>query len=249
MQPIRWERLTWEEIAAVRDAGCDLVLWPIGATEQHGRHLPLDVDTACAESVALGASALTGVPVLPALPYGCSLGHSSRWPGTLSLRPETLSAIIRQVAEWVLAAGFHRLLILNGHVTNWAPLRCGLENVRHDLADLRIGIRNLWDLSAEVHRRYHADAPGFHANAAETGLVMHLRPDAVRRDRIVDEPDRSTACCFSYRVDQESRTGTVGSPSLADPAAGAELHRLMVEALAATLRRAAIERTPLEEMP
>jgi len=243
---VRWERLTWEQVAAVRDAGCDLCVLPVGATEQHGPHLPLDVDTLTAESVALGASALTGVPVLPVLPYGCSLGHSSRWPGTLSLRPETLSAILLQIAEWVRSAGFRRLIVLNAHVTNWAPLRCGLENIRHQWPDLRIGIINVWDLSAEIHTRYHHDAANFHANEAETSLSLHLRPATVRLDRAVDEADRSQGCCFSYRVDQESRTGTVGQPSAATSASGAALHALLVRAFADHLQRARIEHPPLE---
>jgi creatinine amidohydrolase len=245
-QPVRWERLTWEEVAAIRDGGCDLCVLPVGATEQHGPHLPLDVDTVTAEAIALGASARTGVPVLPALPYGCSLGHSGRWPGTISLRPETLSAILVQIAEWVRIGGFRRLVVLNAHVTNWAPLRCGLENIRHQWPDLRIGLRNVWDLSPAIHRRYHHDAANFHANEAETSLSLHLRPTTVRLERAEDEPDRSADCCFSYRVDQESRTGTVGTPSTASAARGAELHALLIDAFAAYLTRARAERAPLE---
>jgi creatinine amidohydrolase len=245
-QPVRWEQLTWEEVAAIRDGGCDLCVLPVGATEQHGPHLPLDVDTVTAEAIALGASARTGVPVLPALPYGCSLGHSGRWPGTISLRPETLSAILVQIAEWVRLGGFRRLVVLNAHVTNWAPLRCGLENIRHQWPDLRIGIRNVWDLSPAIHQRYHHDAANFHANEAETSLSLHLRPTTVRLERAEDEPDRSADCCFSYRVDQESRTGTVGTPSAASAVRGAELHALLIDAFAAYLTRARAERAPLE---
>ena len=60
-----------------------MVLFPIGSTEQHGPHLPLNVDTTLAEAVASAVSASTGVPMLPALPYGCALGHTRQWPGTL----------------------------------------------------------------------------------------------------------------------------------------------------------------------
>lgn len=245
-EPVRWERLTWEQVAAIRDAGCDLCVLPVGATEQHGPHLPLEVDTLTAETVALGASALTGVPVLPVLPYGCSLGHSTRWPGTISLRPETLAALLVQIAEWVRGAGFRRLVVLNAHVTNWAPLRCGLESIRHQWPDLRIGLRNVWDLSPAIHRRYHHDAGNFHANEAETSLALHLRPQAVHLERALDEPDRSAGCCFSYRVDQESRTGTVGRPSEARPESGAELCAELVQACAAFLEAARRERPPLE---
>jgi len=136
--------------------------------------------------------------------------------------------------------------VLNAHVTNWAPLRCGLENIRHQWPDLRIGIRNVWDLSPQIHERYHHDAANFHANEAETSLSLHLRPTTVRLERAEDEPDRSADCCFSYRVDQESRTGTVGTPSAASAARGAELHALLIDAFAAYLTRARAERAPLE---
>jgi len=58
------------------------------------------------------------VPVPPPLAYGCSVGHSRKWTGTISLRPETLSRIVVETAQWVLASGFTRLLILNGPATN-----------------------------------------------------------------------------------------------------------------------------------
>jgi creatinine amidohydrolase len=85
--PVLWQNLTWEDVAALRDRGITMAILPVGATEQHGPHLPLGVDTLSAEAVAHGASALTGIPVLPSLAYGCSLGHSPKWPGTISLRP------------------------------------------------------------------------------------------------------------------------------------------------------------------
>ncbi len=94
MKPVLWEELTWEIVRDMRTDGVDIVLFPIGSTEQHGPHLPLNVDTLCAQTVAHAVSARTGVPVLPALPFGCALGHTRHWPGTLSLSPNTLALVI-----------------------------------------------------------------------------------------------------------------------------------------------------------
>ena len=82
----RWASLTKDEIGDAAEAGAVAVL-PVGATEQHGRHLTTGTDTLLAEEVAVRAGEQTGDIVLPALPYGCSLGHTARWPGTLSLLP------------------------------------------------------------------------------------------------------------------------------------------------------------------
>ena len=247
-RPVRWEELSWEQIAAVRESGIDMVVLPVGATEQHGLHLPTGVDTISAVAVADAASARCGVPVLPAIAYGCSLGHSQKWPGTLPLRPETLARVVQELAAWVLGAGFGRMLVLNGHYTNWAPLRCALENIRADLPAMRIALRSLWHVSREVHDCYHADAgDNFHANDAETSLMLHLRPDLVDMGKAVDEANRSEGCFFSYRVDQESEHGGVGKPTRATRETGTWLLEACAESLAAQLVAAMAERTPLED--
>jgi creatinine amidohydrolase len=246
-EPVLWERLTWEELAGLRECGVDLAILPVGATEQHGAHLPTGVDTLSARAVAEQASARTGIPVLPALPYGCSLGHSAKWPGTLSLRPETLAKVVAEVGDWLAATGFHRLLILNGHYTNWAPLRCALENLRHDRPEMRIALRSLWELSEAVGERYTADGANFHANCAETALMLAQHPELVDLAKAVDEPDRAASCFFAYTMDKETPTGVVGRPSEATAAAGEELLGLAVDALVASLEDALNEGTPLEQ--
>ncbi len=244
--PVLWEELTWEDIGALVEGGMDMAILPVGATEQHGPHLHVGMDTTAAVAVAHGVSARTGIPVLPAIPVGCSLGHTTRWPGTLSLRPATLTRVITDIAWWLDAAGVRRLLLLNGHVTNWAPLRCALEEIRHELPRMRVALRSIWDISPEVRAAYHADAENFHANRAETALVMAVRPDLVRADRAVDEPDRSAGHFFAYTVDRETRTGTVGSPSLATPEEGRALLERCVADLAAQLADALRETPPLD---
>jgi len=160
-----------------------------------------------------------------------------------------LAAIIVEIAEWVASAGFSRLLLLNGHVTNWAPLRCGLENVRHRYPDLRIALRSLWEISPKIHEFYHHDAVNFHANCAETSVMLALRPDLVQMNRVVDEPDRSAHCFFAYTVDKESIHGGVGTPSQADEAFGQAILAACITELSAQLQQAMIEKTPLEELP
>jgi len=246
--PIRWDELSWEDIAALLAGGMEMAILPVGATEQHGRHLPTGVDSFSATAIAEGASAATGIPVLPTLPFGCSAGHSAKWPGTLSLRPETLSAAVEQIARWLNQTGFRRLLILNGHVTNWAPLRCALENIRADLPEMRIALRSIWEVSAEVRTLYEYDGgTNWHANDAETSLMLALRPELVSMGRAVDEPNRAACCFFSYTVDKESEFGCVGLPSRGCAQFGQRVLAAAVERLAAQLRAALAEHSPLED--
>jgi creatinine amidohydrolase len=247
-RPVLWDELTWEEVGELVEGGMDMAILPVGATEQHGRHLTVGMDTLAASTVAYGVSARTGVPVLPVLPYGCSLGHTHRWPGTISLRPETLSRMVVEIAEWLEPAGIRRLLLLNGHVTNHAPLRAALETVRHQQPSMLMALRSLWDISPRVHAIYHDDAVNFHANRAETALVMAVRPDLVRPDRFVDEPDAAVDHFFAYTVDRETATGTVGAPTLATAELGEELVEACVADLSADVRRALTEIAPLDTL-
>jgi creatinine amidohydrolase len=245
--PVLWERLTWEEIAQLRGAGMDMAILPVGATEQHGPHLSLDVDTISAVEVARGVSRVTGVPVLPVLPYGCSLGHSRRWPGTIAVSPQTLIDLVVEIGGWVMGAGFGRLLILNGHVSNAAPLRCAVEllRARHDGA--MVASLALHEVSERVREVYFADAADWHANAAETSLMMAIAPAAVRADKVAgaDDPDRTGGLLFSHPVNRTSENGVTGAPSRARREDGLRLYAWLVEDLGARVRRALTEKAPL----
>lgn len=247
--PVLWSSMTWEEIAQLRDRGMDAVILPVGATEQHGPHLATSVDCVTAERLAQAVSAETGIPVLPTLPYGCSLGHSKRWPGTLSLQPQTLIDCVVQVAEWCHSFAFKRFVIINGHVTNFAPLRCALEILRSKFDDIMVAIRNVADVSQRVRTEFYADAEDWHANAAETSLMMELAPGLVRPERIGEahDPDRTHGLFFAHPVNRTSRNGVTGHPSTANADHGRELFRMMVADFSEQLRGALTEKPPLDQ--
>ena len=238
-----WERLTLEEVAEASSAGAVAVL-PIGATEQHGPHLATGTDTVSAALVSHRAAERTGDVVLPALPYGCSLGHGDRWPGTISLHPVTLTNVVVEIGRWVRASGFRRLVMVNGHATNGPPCQSALLQLRHEIADLRMRFVSLFDLSPAIAERYARDVPDYHANEAETSLLLHADPGMVRPDRAVDEPDRTIGRELQYPMPAVTRSGVVGSPSTATAASGAELLDALVDALAALLAKVRNERDP-----
>jgi creatinine amidohydrolase len=246
-EPVLWEWLTSEEIGLLGQNGMDMAILPVGSTEQHGPHLTVNVDSISAQTVAFAVSAKTGIPVLPTLPYGSALGHTTKWPGTLSLTPTTLTSVVVEIGEWLFrASGFTRLVLLNGHTTNFAPLRCAVEIIRFRLPGMRIALRGLWEISPRVSKEYYMDAEDWHANAAETSLMLALHDNGVRVDRIADDADRTGGLFFAYPVDRTSINGATGTPTLASAEDGRKLFSWQVEDLTKQLMSALTEDPPFE---
>ena len=226
--PLRWARLSRAGVEALHARGLDLAVLPCGAVEQHGPHLPIETDVAIAEAVALWGSALSGVPVLPTLAYGNSLGHTDRWPGTLSLSPVTLIQTVREIGAWFVRGGGRRLLLLNAHFGNDAPLRCAIDHLRTEYdGRLLVGLSNTWTLSARAREAYLLDGADIHANRAETSLMLALDPEAVVGAAAADDPDRTDGLVFTHPVSRTSVNGVTGRPSEASAAEGEALLRAL----------------------
>ncbi len=243
MEDPRWSASTTEVVGAAAAAGAVAVL-PVGATEQHGPHLATGTDTLLAEQVTVAAASRTGDVVLPSLSYGCSLGHTSHWPGTISLAPATMMAIVIDVGRWVHASGFRKLVLVNGHATNAPPCQSALLQLRHELPDLRPRFVSLFDLSPAIAARYAQDAPDFHANEAETSLMLHVAPAYVEVEAIVDEPDRTVGRVLMYPMPAVTASGVVGAPTGATSDRGRELFDQLVAALTELLTAARGEQDP-----
>lgn len=242
-----WHQMTWEEVGDYVASGHDAAILPVGATEQHGPHMGCGMDAEIAFHLCRAVSQQTGVVMLPTLPYGCSLGHSQRWPGTLAVQPHTMIDLVKQIGDWVYASGIRRLFIVNSHVTNFAPLRCALEMLRAEHDDLMVAVINSGTISERVKERHFHDADDWHANEAETSLMLALKPDMVIKNRIedADDEDRTEDCVFSHPVNRTSRNGVTGKPSLASRDRGEELFKWMVEDLSTSIRKGLDEQPPL----
>jgi creatinine amidohydrolase len=201
-------------------------------------------DSLFAERVALASARRTGDVVLPTLPYGCSLGHTDRWPGTLSLHPATLTNVVVEVGRWVHRSGFQKLVMLNSHATNGPPCQSAILQLRYELPNIRLRFVSTFDLSAAITDRYLADAADFHANEAETSLMLYLDRSGVREGRAVDEPDRTEGKVLQYPMPAVTTSGVVGTPSGATAERGAELFDLHVDAFEELLTRARAEKDP-----
>ena len=248
-EPVSLADMAWPDIAALPPSA-SVALLPVGAIEQHGPHLPIDTDLRIAENVCLLASALTGAPVLPPLAYGVSVGHTEKWPGTFSLRHQTFIDSVCDLAAWLQATGWQRVILVNGHCGNDACLRVAVDRIRSGTS-LLAAVRNTWQLTPEIAAAFIDDAADWHANCAETSVMLALAPHTVHRDRfsVADDPDRTGDCVFPHRVAHTSTNGVTGRPSAATAGQGLLLLQQMGSALAGLVCQARTEAPPLAWSP
>jgi creatinine amidohydrolase len=239
-----WESCTSLEIGALVRSGMDLAVLPVGATEQHGPHLGTGTDTISAKWVAEQASRRTGVLVLPAIPYGCSLGHTELWPGTLSLGPMTLTQVVLEVARWALKSGIRRLMMFSGHATNAPSLSSAVLQLRYEAPQARFRQIGIWEVSRRVTELYCRDGSDVHANRGETSLLLHAAPELVRMELASDVADVTPGRIWSYDMARTTPTGVVGRPTEASEEDGALMAEVLVEDFAALLRTALAEEWP-----
>ena len=242
-RPRLLDEMTWPAIAGLVESGHDLCVLPVGATEQHGRHLPVSTDSDTATAICHAASRRTGVPVLPTVWASSSQAHTAKWPGTLALPPRLVIDVVVELARWVRAGGFTKLLIVNAHVGNLGPLKVAVDEMRH-AGGLRVGLLHWYELTPEIAAAVTADADDWHAHAAETAIMLHLRPELVDRGEIRDDPDRTEGLVLSYTVAETSVDGLTGSPSRATAEEGARLFEAVVSALADRIEAARTEAPP-----
>ena len=243
----RWEELTSTQLARRVAADPDCVgLIPAGATEQHGPHLPIGTDTIIAVALADAAAGDLAV-VLPPIAYGASFFHGTTLAGTVAASGTETAAAALRVARACVASGVKRLLFVNGHVGNAAALWIACDEFRREFPDGRIGVMQWWELTPEIAGHATADAVDWHANAAETSLVMALRPELVNLDALAgaDDPDRTAGTVFRYALAHVSTNGVTGHPSRASAEFGVQLWRDVVEAATEMVRRAHREQAPL----
>jgi creatinine amidohydrolase len=244
---MNWDQLTSPEIAAL-DRERTVVLLPIGSLEQHGNHMPLGTDSMLAVAVA-GAAAqdCDDIVVLPCPAYGFS-AHHMRFPGSVTLRPETLMAVCEDVVGSVVRHGFRRFLIVNGHGGNAGIIDVLASTLGHrHYGRARIACLTYFTLAREeIARLRRSEAGGMgHACEFETSLMLHLRPELVQMQRakpIYPDPGSSylTTDLIGAQVVRVyhdfgdlSPIGTLGDPTLASAEAGAAFFEASAAALAA----------------
>ena len=175
---------SWRAVREYLGSGQDLALLPVGSVEQHGPHMPMGHDAFAAHYVARDAGQRAGVLVYPTLWYGWSNNHMAL-PGTITLRPETLTAIVTDIIASILYHGFNRVIVVNGHRRgNLAPLEIAVNQMRQKtgaaVAVVDVGII-AFDKVAEIR----TTPPGGvgHADELETSHALHMNPHLVNQEK------------------------------------------------------------------
>ncbi|HEX7021788.1 MAG TPA: creatininase family protein [Trueperaceae bacterium] len=171
--------LTSSELAQRQDAR--IALQPIGATEQHGANLALGTDSLAAEAIArrLAERLAPRAVVLPTLPYGISEHHMG-FPGTLTLGPETVLALLRDVARSLHRQGFRMLMFINGHNGNTSILNVASAAIRYEL-DLPTAAMFYFKQAADVVKECGKTDRYGHACEIETSVMLYLDERCVRK--------------------------------------------------------------------
>jgi creatinine amidohydrolase len=175
---MRITEMNWMQVESYLK-GDDRCIIPIGSTEQHG-YLSLGVDLILADRVANEAAEPVGVPVFPVMPYGIAPYFTS-YPGTISLKVETLLAVARDVIASVGRAGFRRILIVNGHGGN-QPVAGLAGDMMVEHPHLSIKFHSWWNAPRTWAKVQEIDPGGSHANWMENFPWTRLANVAIPRE-------------------------------------------------------------------
>lgn len=211
-----------------------IALQPIGATEQHGPNLAMGTDFRAADAVSqrLAERLYPKAITLPPIAYGFS-GHHMGFPGTITLSPETILGLLRDVGRSVKAHGIDGLLLVNGHNGNNAILNVAATTLRYE-SDLKTAVMFYFQQASDVVKRHAKTDRYGHACEIETSALLDLAPDCVRHEALqvggVIPSDRQFAdnrSPFALQVPipfaEQTSNGAFGDARLANQEVGREI--------------------------
>jgi len=238
--------LTWPEASKAASEKGSTLVWPFGACEQHGPHLPLITDTFFSENILI--KTLESLPeqmpiwMLPSQSIGFSPEHQA-FPGTLSLSADVLLSLVTDVGQQIASMGFKRLIFFNAHGGQIGLLQAVSRQLRIQCPSLAVlpcflwsGVPELDDLLPEKEVE-----EGLHAALAETSLMLHMARDLVKNDsylekkvsgeEIVSTPqgwslEGASPC--AWLTQDLSSSGVIGDASSSTPQLGAALEKVLI---------------------
>lgn len=237
---------TWAEIEAYLKRSTGIIL-PIGSTEQHGPNGLIGTDAICAEVFAHRVGDAADALVGPTVNVGMAQHHLG-FPGSMTLRPSTLIAVIRDMVASLSRHGFDRFFFLNGHGGNVATVTAAFSEIYAEASlqaapsngtPVKCTIRNWYEAPAarRLSRELFAGEEGSHATPSEVSVTFHAYPDAVKQAEMT--PRVAPSGGFTDAADYRRRfaDGRIGSnPALASAAHGKTILDAVVPELVESYR-------------
>jgi creatinine amidohydrolase len=175
--------MTWRDVRDALDRGCDCIVVPFGAVEQHGSHLPLETDAMLGDYLGPQLAERLYALCAPTVPIGCSEHHMGH-AGTLSLQPDTLRLIVRDLVDSLARHGFRTIVLLPTHAGNAEPLTHAARELDPASGVRVVAVADMEALAGALHAAYPGGAvledAIAHAGEIETSLMLALAPAAVR---------------------------------------------------------------------
>jgi len=240
--------LTWENNwKDIEDARTTIAVVPIGSTEQHGTNLPLASDSLHTANLADALSRELGAYLVPLLPIGTSQEHLS-FPGTVTLKHDTLKAVIVDIVDSLVKTGFRTIIIVSMHGGN-VILRSGsdfIAQLDREFPGTTVVVAHLQHAFDEARKTAGFTTNGMHADECEASLLTSLRPDLVGptpvdfpnpKERLKDA--RTDNFGFPLDVREVSPFGSLGEPSKGSTEKGDIFWKVFIEAAVENIKRQA----------
>lgn len=230
--------MNWPDVA---DLNRDeiVVVFPIASFEQHGHHLPFLTDTIETEGVVqrLDERLPDQVLCLPTQWLGYSFHHMN-FGGSLTATSETHIRLITETVDSIVRAGFMRVLVLNGHGGNQADLKVAQQMLKETHDGVCVLGASWWEVAAKGLNEIKEAGPtgSGHAGEMETSLMLALRPDLVRTDRLLADghlpaSDHGATVQRFRRIDEQTDRGVYGNPTVASADKGQKMLTTVVDSL------------------
>ncbi len=181
----RLGELTWQEAEIMMKAARAIIV-PLGSTEQHGYHLPLNTDSTIADYLALEVAKRTNCLVTPALTYG-QVWSAKDFPGTIAIQERTYINFLKDIVTSLESKSPRNIILFSGHLGNVAPSKIAAR----ELLDEK-GFNNVYHFSYIVDMKQAASGimetelwhgSGLHGGEMETSVLLRITPELVRMDK------------------------------------------------------------------
>jgi creatinine amidohydrolase len=231
MRTIRLKEMNWPDIKEAMKKGFTTVVFALGSTEQHGPHLPIKTDSKIGDALAYRVAEKLGFTLQgPTISLGCS-DHHLAFPGTISLQPETLKAVIADYVGSLEKHGFKTIILLPSHGGNFTAVKEAVQELGAGyphleiwgFTDLNAFVKAFITFSAEFN--VTAEEAGAHAGESETSLMMALNDNLVAKNRFQagytgDLGDEQIQVILKKGMPALTDIGVLGDPTKASSVKG-----------------------------